>query len=416
MRTIAQQIAQGQTGWEKLWAKSDRMAIMADEAQRVSLYNGFIKKGLSPMEATLATLESQNFTKHGYSPTAKALSTMIPFFNAQIQGLNAFARAMSARSLFEDKLGVRQQMFKRGMMLAGATMAYSALMQNNEAYQNATEMDKLNYWFVPLPFMDEPVRVPIPFEAGAVFKAIPESIYNLMASDSKSKDVLPAVGRLALNSIPGMSNMFLPQGIKPVIELTTGTSFFTLEGIESARQKSELPGFRSGANTTEVSKAIGKAFNVSPIQIDHAINGYTASLGIALLSMFNPLLRDADVPESKASQTPIFGGFFQPTDGVGLINKAYEDMIKIEQVNSTFKRLEERDPDEADRFLDKYLDTLDKVSAAGSFKKQMGELNKEERIIRGDKEMTAAQKREAMDEIKQIKIEIAKEFMSISRE
>jgi hypothetical protein len=416
MRTIAQQIAQGQSGWEKLWAKSDRMAMMADEAQRISLYNGFIKKGMSPMEATLATLESQNFTKHGYSPTAKALSTMIPFFNAQIQGLNAFARAMSGKSLFEDKLGVRQQMFKRGMMLAGATMAYSALMQNNEAYQNATETDKLNYWFVPLPFMDEPVRVPIPFEAGSVFKAIPEAIFNLMATDAKSKDVLPAVGRLALNSIPGMSNMFLPQGIKPVIELTTGTSFFTMEGIESARQKSELPGFRAGTNTTEVSKAIGKAFNVSPIQIDHAINGYTASLGIALLSMFNPLLRDADVPESKASQTPIFGGFFQPTDGVGLINKAYEDMIKIEQVNSTFKRLEERDPDEADKFLDKYLDTLDKVSAAGSFKKQMGELNKEERIIRGDKEMTAAQKREAMDEIKQIKIEIAKEFMSISRE
>jgi hypothetical protein len=416
MRTIAQQIAQGQSGWEKLWAKSDRMAMMADEAQRISLYNGFVKKGMSPIEATLATLESQNFTKHGYSPTAKALSTMIPFFNAQIQGLNAFARAMSGKSLFEDKLGVRQQMLKRGMMLAGATMAYSALMQNNEAYKNATETDKLNYWFVPLPFMDEPVRVPIPFEAGAVFKAIPESIFNLMATDAKSKDVLPAVGRLALNSIPGMSNMFLPQGIKPAIELVTGTSFFTMEGIESARQKSELPGFRAGANTTEVSKAIGKALNVSPIQLDHAINGYTASLGIALLSMFNPLLRDADAPENKTSQLPIVGGFFQPTDGAGLINKAYDDMTKIEQVNSTFKRLEERDPDEADRFLDKYLDTLDKVSAAGKFKKEMGELNKEERIIRGDKEMTAAQKREAMDEIKQLKIEIAKEFMSISRE
>jgi hypothetical protein len=416
MRTIAQQIAQGQTGWEKLWAKADRMAIMADEAQRVSLYNGFIKKGMSPMESTLATLESQNFTKHGYSPTTKALSTMIPFFNAQIQGLNAFGRAIAGRSLFEDKLGVRQQMLKRGMMLAGATMAYSALMQNNEAYQNATDTDKLNYWFIPLPFMDEPVRVPIPFEAGAVFKAIPESIYNLMASDAKSKDVLPAVGRLALNSIPGMSNMFLPQGIKPVIELTTGTSFFTLEGIESARQKGEMPGYRAGANTTEVSKAIGKALNVSPVQLDHAINGYTASLGIALLSLFNPVLRDVDAPENKASQTPIFGGFFQPTDGAGLINKAYEDMTKIEQVNSTFKRLEERDPDEADKFLDKYLDTLDKVSAAGSFKKQMGELNKEERIIRGDKEMPAAQKREAMEEIKQIKIEIAKEFMATSRE
>jgi hypothetical protein len=416
MRTIAQQIAQGQSGWEKLWAKTDRMAIMADEAQRVSLYNGFIKKGMSDIEASLATLESANFTKHGYSPTVKALSTMIPFFNAQIQGLNVFARAISGTSLFQDKLGVREKMLKRGMMLAGATMAYSALMQNNEAYKNATETDKLNYWFVPLPFMDEPVRVPIPFEAGAVFKAVPEAIYNLMASDSKSKDVLPAVGRLALNSIPGMSNMFLPQGIKPVIELATGTSFFTMEGIESARQKAELPGYRSGANTTEFSKTLGKAMNVSPVQLDYAVNAYTSGLGIALLSMFNPLLRDADAPESKFSQLPIVGGFAQPTDGAGLINKAYEDMQSIEQVNRTFKNLEEKDPDQADKFLDKYLDKLDKVSAAGKFKKEMGDLNKEERIIRSDTSLTAAQKRAELDEIKQLKIEIAKEFMSISRE
>jgi hypothetical protein len=416
MRTIAQQIAQGQTGWEKLWARTDRMAIMADEAQRVSLYNGFIKKGMSEMEATLATLESANFTKHGYSPTVKALSTMIPFFNAQIQGLNVFARAISGTSLFQDKLGVREKMLKRGLMLAGATMAYSALMQNNEAYQNATATDKLNYWFVPLPFMDEPVRVPIPFEAGAVFKAVPEAIYNLMASDEKAKDILPAIGRLALNSIPGMSNMFLPQGIKPVIELATGTSFFTLEGIESARQKAELPGYRSGTNTTEFSKTLGKAINVSPVQLDYAVNAYTSGLGIALLSMFNPLLRDAATPDSKSSQLPIVGGFFQPTDGAGLINKAYEDMQSIEQVNRTFKELEDKDPDEADRFLDKYIDKIDKASAAGKFKKEMGDLNKEERMIRADRNMSASQKRADLDEIRQLKIEIAKEFMSISRE
>lgn len=416
MRTIAQQIAQGQSGWEKLWAKADRMAIMADEAQRVSLYNGFIAKGMSEIEASLATLESANFTKHGYSPTVKALSTMIPFFNAQIQGLNVFARALSGKSLFEDKLGLRENMLKRGMMLAGATMAYSALMQNNEAYKNATDTDKLNYWFVPLPFMDEPVRVPIPFEAGSVFKAIPEAVYNLMATDAKSKDVLPAVGRLALNSIPGMTNLFLPQGIKPIVELTTGTSFFTMESIESARQKSELPGFRAGTNTTEFSKALGGALNVSPIQIDHAVNAYTSGLGIALLSMFNPLLRDASAPDRKASQMAIFGGFFQPTDGVGLINKAYEDIEKIEQVNRTYKNLEDTDPEKADKFLDKYLDTLDKASAAGKFKKEMGDLNKEERMIRADTNLSAAQKRAELDEIRQIKIEMAKEFMSISRE
>jgi hypothetical protein len=416
MRTIAQQIAQGQSGWEKLWAKADRMAMMADEAQRVTLYNGFIKKGMSPMEASLATLESQNFTKHGYSPTIKALSTMIPFFNAQIQGLNAFGRAITGTSLFQDKLEVRKQMLTRGMMMAAATMGYSALMQNNEAYQNATDIDKLNHWFIPLPFMSEPLRVPIPFETGLVFKAIPEAIYNLMATDAKSKDVLPAIGRQVLNSVPGMSNLFLPQGVKPVVELVTGTNLFTMQDIESVRQKAELPGYRAGANTTEISKAIGKALNVSPVQLDHAVNAYTSSLGIALLSMFNPMLRDAEAPDAKASQMPILGGFFQPTDGAGLIDKAYKDMDELDKINRTFKNLEERNPDEAERFLNKYIDSLDRVSAAGKFKKDMGELNKEERLIRSDKEMTASQKRAELDEIKQLKIELSKEFMSISRE
>jgi len=177
-----------------------------------------------------------------------------------------------------------------------------------------------------------------------------------------------------------------------------------------------LPGYRSGANTTEVSKAIGEAINVSPVQLDYAVSAYTSSLGLALLSMFNPFLRDASAPESKASQMPIFGGFFQPTDGTGLINKAYQDMEEIEKINRTYKNLEESNPDKAQAFLDKYLEKLDNVSAAGKFKKIMGDLNKEERMIRSDRDMPAARKRADLDEIKQMKIELAKEFMSITRE
>jgi hypothetical protein len=169
-------MAEGKSGWEKLWAKADRLAIMADESARLSLYNGFIKKGMSPMEASLATLEAQNFTKHGYSPTIRMLSTMIPFFNSQIQGLNNFARSISGKSLFEDKLGARETMLKRGATVAGLTLAYTAMMRNTEAYKNADEYDKLNYWFIPLPFFKDPIRVPIPFEVGGIFKMLPEML------------------------------------------------------------------------------------------------------------------------------------------------------------------------------------------------------------------------------------------------
>jgi hypothetical protein len=416
MRTIAQQIAQGQTGWEKLWAKADRLAITADEASRVTLYNGFIKKGMSEMEATLATLESQNFTKHGFSPSMRMLSTMIPFFNAQITGLNTFISNLSGKSLFEDKLGVRATMLKRGAILAGTTMIYAALMQNNEAYKNASDQDRLNYWFVPLPFFDEPIRVPIPFESGTLFKAIPEALFNLAMSDAKAKDVLPAVAKLVLGTVPGMSNLGLPQGIKPIIEAATNTNLFTMSPIEGQRQLAKDAGQRANTNTTEVSKMFGEALGVSPIMIDHFVNAYTSSAGIALLSMFNPMLQEVGTPESKASQLPLIGGFFQPTNGNGLIDKAYKDMAQIERINTAFKEMVEQNPEKAERYLEKNLQQIDLASAAGKFKKDMGELNKEERLIRSDRQMTREQKAKELEEIKQMKIELAKEFMSISRE
>jgi len=49
---------------------------------------------------------------------------------------------------------------------------------------------------------------------------------------------------------------------------------------------------------------------------------------------------------------------------------------------------------------------------AGRFRKQMGDLTNRERAIRANPDMSAGDKREALDEIRQIKIERAKMFSS----
>ena len=415
MRDLARKVAGDEKGWEKLWAKADRLAIMADESSRLSLYNGFIKKGLSPMEASLATLESQNFTKHGYSPSIRALSVMIPFFNAQIQGMSTFIRNGLGKSLFEDKLNVKNNLMRRGAMLAGLTLAYTALSQNTEAYKNATEDDKLNYWFIPIPGFKEPIRAPIPFEAGTVFKALPQAVFELAATDAKSKDVLPAISRQILSNVPGMSSMFVGQAFKPALEAATNTDFYSLKPIESTAQLSKKAGYRSYAETTEVSKMLGQNLGISPIQIDHMIKGYTSSTGIALMSMFNPLFASTSSPENKTSQLPIIGQFFQPTDGSGLINKAYDDMTELMKINRTYKELEDTNEKEADRYAEKYAKELDLASAAGAFQRGMGEYNKYEKEVRADNTLTPAQKRKELDAIKKEKIEYAKDFSS-SRE
>ena len=421
MRTIAMQIAEGKPGWEQKWAKLDRMAMIADEAARVNLYNGFIKKGLSPMEASLATLEAQNFTKHGYSPTMRMLTVMIPFFNAQVSGLNNFVTSMAGKSLFEDKLNVRTTMLKRGALLAGSTMLYTALVQNTKAYKDATETERLNNWFIPLPGTEEMLRSGIPFESGFVFKSLPEAVLNLMSKDEKAKDVLPAVRDALLSNIPGFSGKFMPQGVKPLIEGYTNKDFFTGAPIESDRQLTRVAGERYTPKTTEAAKllggkVLGPLLGISPLQIDHAINGYTSGTGLALLSMFNPALRtSAEPPTGKLTDMPFVGGMFQPADGRGFIEKAYNDAKTIDQINNSYKDKLKTNPKEAEQFLKDNLKQISSESASGSFKKQMASLADYERAIRASNK-NPSEKQKEIERIKEFREKMAKQFMSISRE
>ena len=128
------------------------------------------------------------------------------------------------------------------------------------------------------------------------------------------------------------------------------------------------------------------------------------------MSMFNPVLRSTTSPEMTAHELPIVGGFFQPSDGAGLINKAYNSMVNIEQLHNTYTALEAENPDKADKFYQKYSKEIDSTSSAGAFKQQMGDLNKREREVRGDKMLTPSQKRKELDLVKQDKIDLAKDF------
>jgi hypothetical protein len=88
MGKIMLQIMGGKSTMQELFVKADRLAMKDDAATRVAMYNAYIQKGMSPMRAKLAVLEALNFNKRGLSPTIHMLSTLVPFMNTQIQGLD----------------------------------------------------------------------------------------------------------------------------------------------------------------------------------------------------------------------------------------------------------------------------------------------------------------------------------------
>ncbi len=415
MGKILRDVTAGKKGWDYQMARLDSLAIKGDAATRVVMYNNFIKQGLSEMEATLATLEAMNFSKRGISPSLFALSTMVPFMNAQIQGLNVIYQAFTGQMPFNEKLKVKQKLYQRAAMMVGFTMLYASLMQDDESYQNANDDEKYNNWFMPNPFGDEYIKIPIPFEIGFLFKAVPEALVNTAFGDEKARDTLTALGKMAYNSMP----ISMPQGIKPALETAINYSFFTGRPIESERLQRYEPGERYTERTSEIAKMVGGALNISPVKIEYLIRGYTGSLPLAIGSLANPVLRSGDTGEQPdtrglvSSETPLIGSFFQAKDAGGLINKAYRDMEDVVQAKETYKKMvNENREAEAEDYLEANADIIAMSSLAGKFRQQMGRLTEQERAVRADRSATGAEKREALDEIRQAKIELAKMFSS----
>jgi hypothetical protein len=409
MGKILLQISSGKPGWESAMARLDDLAMMGDAATRVSMYNSFLKQGLTKREAILATLEAMNFSRRGTSISVLYANTLIPFFNASLQGLDVLYRAFKGDMVASERLRVKQKLIARLGIMAGITLAYAAMMQDDESYENANPEERYGNWFVRIPGLEEPLRIPIPFELGLIGKALPEGIYRLMASDDSTKEVAKALQTMALRSIP----IDIPTAVKPIIEWNLNRSFFTDRDLVTASMPSD-PKFQYNLNTPEIVQLFGN-IGISPVKLENTIRGYTGGLGISVLRLLDPVFGGEIVKAGQGlASVPILGGVFQPQDASGIINAAYNTANNIEGITRTYKRLEVEDPDEADKYYDENLDELSMASDAGRFKQYMGTLTKEEREIRADKTLDPKKKDEYLKEIRQEKIAASKEFRQLA--
>lgn len=411
-------LSSGESGWLQGLAKLEALSMEADALTRRAQYNSYIEQGLSEMEATYMALESMNFSKRGASPAMHFLSTVIPFFNAQIQGLNVLYKAFTGDMPFNEKLKIREKLIKRGALLASATILYAALMQDDETYENATPEQKYGNWFIHVPGVEEAVKLPIPFEIGYIFKALPEALVNMMAKEEGGAEALKALKQIALQTIPGGSSFGIPQAIKPLIEVGLGKSFYTGRDLESAYEQSLEPGKRVRDKTTDFARVVGDMFNVSPIKIDALISGYLSSTGLAMANALSFALPTPDKPEAAAkrlSEVPLVGGLFQPKDAGGIINDTYDRMNEAKQVKATFDDLVEKGQrEEARRYLEENIDKYAQSALATNFTGYMRKLAEAERAIRASS-LSPDEKRERLDQIRQMKIQVAKNVREASK-
>jgi len=412
---MALQLAGNQQGAvDQLFAGLDRAAMRADAATRALVYDNARKNGLSEVEADMATMESMNFYKRGLSPTVQYASRLIPFFNAQIQGLNVLYKAATGQMPFEEQQKIKQKFFNNAMMLVAVGVVYAMAMEDDEYFKRAKPKDKYSNFFIPIPGVDEPFKLPIPYEAGWFFSLAVAAV-DAMKAETDGKQQFEGLRDMFLQSVPGYSSKFMPQAIKPAFEVYSNKNFFSGNNIESSRMEGKTPQERFGAATTEAAKAMSKAFPfLSPVQIEHLASGYFGQLPLIVMGAANGLFRKeskGEAPEKRVTDLPFIGSSFQKKFGGADADVMYRMANESTQAKNSYdSMIKQGRVEEAREFLADNRTEIVSAKLASQYKTQMGRLRSDEERITGLEKMTAAEKRVRIDRLDEARQALSERF------
>jgi hypothetical protein len=288
----------------KLWDFMGGLTTRSDGSTRKAVADSILELTGDQVEAAYQALEIINFDRRGFNPYMRIVTTAIPFLNARIQGLDVLYRSGTgqysskiseiAKNTTPDEVAksiILTTVF-RGGMLTLATLLYYALIGDEERYEGERQSVRDDNWLIPTPDGLPPLKFPIPFEVGFIFKTVPERILDYSMTKFNNPNYGNTTGKQLEDSISRGITTTLKldptawQIFKPLKEVRNNKSGFTgnpivppfmEEGIEPEQQYT--------TNTSSFAIALGDQFNVSPIKIDYLMNQYTGTIGTYLLNI-----------------------------------------------------------------------------------------------------------------------------------
>jgi hypothetical protein len=308
-----------------------------EEATKLSAFRTFTEQaGGDAAEAAWKTRRfggSPDFARRGASTTE--LNNIVPFLNAQIQGLDRIAAFAKSNP-------------RAAMTAAAAATAQLALLQGyNNSYRDPdgtrswdriSTREKQQNWIVLIPgtFRDAETGIErqryLKIPAGHTVNLIRGPIQALLDPQTRN---LEDVSNSALANLP-MSPQFksaaplssardsVISGLNPLlrvpIEEGMNKDTFRDQPIVSRRLEGASPEEQFTDSTSVTARALGGTFGASPQRIEHAMRGAGGGLADVGLSMADSLSPDAkkmkpvtDIPGLKqASEVPVVGGVVKP--------------------------------------------------------------------------------------------------------
>lgn len=223
----------------------------------------------------------------------RVANQMIPFVNAAIQGPRAHLRAAQhhpSRFLF------------RGLQMAALTLGLWWQFKDEEWYKEMDPRERFGYWHFRLG--DEIIRIPRPFEVGALFSAMPEALADAWYRADPERAVEWFKHMFEVITPP-----ILPVPVEEAAEQLANRDFYTDIPIVPMSEQRRPAEEQYGEYTSKLSVFLGDVFSTSPRRIDHAIRGVFGGVGTDIVELLGLGATRAE-REMEPSDAPVLGRLF----------------------------------------------------------------------------------------------------------
>jgi hypothetical protein len=389
-----------------LWDALEKGTTASDAATRMEVYKRTLAETNNEAEALHRALEVMNFNRKGSSAVVRILTAAIPFLNARMQGLDVLYRAGISPTFRQLAYGEtptdRQKAVQKAFIVRGLTMAalsamYWSLTHDDDEYKRQEQETKDNNWLVP----SLGVKIPIPFEIGVIFKVIPERIMALTLGQDTNKDFMDSMAR---NLRSTLAIDYLPQAIKPFVETETNFSLFTRRAIVGQGLEGVAPEYQVGPGTSSVAAFAGSNLGMSPMKIDHLIQGYTGTMGMYMTSALDGIMNmNTDKPNAskRFEQMPFIKRFALDPEARGTVTSYYDLKNATDEAVRTSSLLERTmNFEERNKFMKENIKMLATKDYVLDLEKTMKEFRQAQVMIRSSR-MDADAKRDALLRINQ---------------
>jgi hypothetical protein len=221
----------------------------------------------------------------------------------------------------------------------------------------------------------------------------------LIFGNDTGKDFMKSMQRQLVTTL--MINP-IPQTALPIVENVTNYSFFTGRPIVGQGLENVAPQYQIGPTTSHLAQKIGAELGISPMKIDHLINGYTGTMGMYAVSALDNIFSAnnyATDASKRISQMPFIKRFAMDPYARGTVTSYYELKNATDQAVRTSLLLERTGNfKEQGEFMKDNIKMLANKQYILDLEKTMKQMRETQRMIQMSK-MDPDAKRSALDNI-----------------